>query len=242
MTYRKMHSSRVLANLDFFRINNPDIIVTKLMRSHLDMFLIWQVIGYFRPRSFLEIGFAAGQTMGIIYESSDQNAEYVSVEKNYKYLSIFQTVFPDATIEYNEIDSQEINLKNRKFDFIHIDGDHSYDLVVNDIQKCLPIMDEKSILYMDDFAMPGVDRAIREKIIGETDLVPFLCGNQSVFFHHKSQTKDKFLDIDIQERSKNFIDYPNELLYDHMVLKPRMPNVFVDHVDIFIDVLKAYDL
>jgi predicted O-methyltransferase YrrM len=241
--YMPMHRSKVLENLDHFRVNNPSITATRLMRSHLDMFLLWQVISYFQPKSFLEIGFAAGQTMGIIYESSGRNQNYTSVDIDYCRKKIFTGIFPDTKINFIETDSRMLSLPDNKiFDFIHIDGDHSYEMVVNDIDRCWHALGQTSILYMDDFRHPGVDRAIKDYILPKKDWVPFLCGDQSVFFHHQSQSKDIFLDEKIQEKSKNFVYYINEIMYDYVVLKARMPNVFVDHPHIFIETLRSYDL
>jgi hypothetical protein len=209
----------------------------------LDMFLIWKVINYFAPRSFLEIGFFAGQTMGLIYESSKKLGTYVSVDVEYKYKPIFDQVFPNTSILFHEISSADIVFSpDQKFDFIFIDGDHSYEMVCNDIEKCLPLMHEKTILYIDDYNLQGVDLAIRHKILNNRDYVPFLAGDHSIFFHHRSQSKDQFLDVDLQDRSKNFIRYENQILYDTCVLTPELPNVFVDHASVFIDVLRLYDL
>jgi hypothetical protein len=239
----KMYNSRVLHQLDKFRINRPEITSTRLMRSHLDMFLLWQVVGYFQPKSFLEIGFAAGQTMGIIYESSGQSKDYTSVDIKYTHKDIFTNVFPNAEITYIETDSRLLDFpQDRKFAFVHIDGDHSYEGVANDIDRCWHTLDHTSILYIDDFFIPEVDLAVRSHLLSKKDWVPFLCGDQSVFFHHKSQSKDIFLDESIQEKSKNFVSYINETMYDNVVLKARLPNVFVDHPHIFIEALRAYDL
>jgi predicted O-methyltransferase YrrM len=240
---KKMHGCKVLDQLDKFRINDPRDTPTRLMRSHLDMFLLWQVISHFQPKSFLEIGFAAGQTMGIIYESSGMNQNYTSVDIDYCHKEIFTGVFPDNKINFIETDSRMLFLPDSEiFDFIHIDGCHSYEMVANDIDRCWHTLDQTSILYMDDFGMPGVDQAIKYHLLPKKDWVPFLCGDQSVFFHHRSQSKDIFLDETIQEKSKNFIYYINEIMYDHVILKARMPNVFVDHPRIFIETLRSYDL
>jgi predicted O-methyltransferase YrrM len=216
---------------------------TKLMRSHLDMFLLWQVIEYFTPSTFLEIGFAAGQTMGVIYEASRQSGRYVSVDKNYQNRYIFDDTFPEASVSFIQTDSKHLEVDSLgEFEFIHIDGAHTYDMVTNDIDKCRSCMLQKTILYMDDYARPGVNQAIQDEILTKMDWVPFLCGDQGMFFHHMSQSKDVFLDNALQTKAKNFVCFQNENILGHVVQKPRMPNVFVDHPQIFIDTLRAYDL
>lgn len=238
-----MHRSKVLENLDQFRINDPNITATRLMRSTLDMFLLWQVIQHFRPTSFLEIGFAAGQTMGLMYEASQASGRYLSVDIDYSHRSIFEKVWPSHTIVFYETDSRVAKFDSQQtFDFVHIDGDHSYQGVINDLEKTWPLMHEQTILYMDDYLLPEVDRAIRDGIMGRSDFRPFMYGDQSVFFHHQSQSKDDFVDRYIQQKSNNFIYYLNEEIYDVLALRARLPNVFVEHTQIFIDTLRAYDL
>lgn len=238
-----MHKSKVLANLDQFRINDASVTKTGLMRSMLDMFLMWQVIQHFGPRQFFEIGFAAGQSMGIMYEASGQKGRYVSVDKDYRDRNIFDGVFPGHAVLFNEQDSADLELDpDQQFDFVHIDGDHSYEMVRNDLNKIWPSMHERTILYMDDYRVPGVDQAIQHEILAKTDFRPFLYGDQSVFFHHQGQPKDVFVDDVLQQRSCNFVYYANEDLYHRPVLRARLPNVFVDHPQIFIDALRAYDL
>jgi len=243
LTWSPMHRSQVLKNLDLFRINDVSVTTTGLMRSMLDMFLLWQVVQYFKPRSFLEIGFAAGQTMGIMYEASQETGRYVSIDCNYDQRCIFDQVFTDHSVMFNEVDSRHIEFDpSQQFDFVHIDGDHSYEMVCNDLNKVRPLLHEQTILYMDDYLDPGVDLAIKHEILAKSDWRPFLYGDQSVFFHHMGQPKDRFVDHDLQTKSRNFVYYLNEELYDTLVLRARMPNVFVDHPQIFLDTLRAYDL
>ena len=238
-----MHRSAVLENLDQFRDDNPGGSETKLMRSALDMCLLWKVIQHFCPQSFLEIGFGAGQTMGIMYEASKTSGRYLSVDINYRRRHIFEKIWPAHTVAFYKTDSRIAEFESQQpFDFVHIDGDHSYQGVINDLKKTWPIMHEQTILYMDDYLMPGVDSAIREEIMGRSDFRPFLYGDQSVFFHHQSQSKDDFVDYHLQEKSHNFIYYLNEEIYHVMALRARLPNVFMDYPQIFIDTLRAYDL
>lgn len=243
MTFNKMHQSKILSNIDKFEIvplTNNNI---KLMRSFLDMFLLWQVIDYFKLKNFLEIGFAAGQTMGIIYESSGKIGNYLSVDINYDFKHIFEKVFPDTNIVFLKIDSKNLKFnKEEKFDFICIDGDHDYDNVVNDIEKISKIMSEETILYLDDYKIPSVNDAIEDTLIKNKEWVPFLSGDQGVFFHHISKNKCEFLDFKIQEKSKNFIYYINDTMYGNTVLTAKLPHIFSEHTNIFLDALKVYDI
>jgi len=52
------------------------------------------------------------------------------------------------------VDSSEESLKkisNIKFDFIYIDGGHSYPVVTSDIKMCIPLLKNQGIICGDDY-------------------------------------------------------------------------------------------
>ena len=238
----KIHNSKTLANIEAFAVANTP---TKLMRVSTDMFLLWKMCEYFKPSTVLEIGFYAGQSLGIMMEASGPTTQIVSVDIDYGYKFIFDQVFIDdcstKNITFVNIDSKNL-LLDRQFDLIHIDGDHSYEFVKNDIQKCLPMLHKSSILCIDDYQRNSVMQAIEETLQGQYDFVPFLAGDQEIFFHHKSHSADQFLDEWIQSKSNNFIDFSNYEFLGYTVLRARMPNIFVDHMSMFTQALQLYNL
>jgi predicted O-methyltransferase YrrM len=236
----KLHESQVLGNLDYFRVApNP----TGLMRGHVDMFLLWKTIEYFCPKNLLEIGFYAGQSMGIMLESAGQDAEITAVDITFHRKHIFEKLFSNNHIKFIEIDSRQLELDPvNKYDFISIDGEHDYEYVLNDLNKCFPCMHENTILHMDDYKQPGVERVIREKLLGRHDFVPFMVGDQGMFFHHIAQSADDFLDRWIQDKSKNFIHFENKEIFGFLLLQVNMPHIFVEHPDIFLQSLEFYKL
>jgi predicted O-methyltransferase YrrM len=93
------------------------------MRERVDMFLLWKTIEYFRPKKLLEIGFFAGQSMGIMLESAGPDAEITSVDKDFSKKHVFEHIFPNNNINFIEIDSRQLQLDPQtKYDFISIDG------------------------------------------------------------------------------------------------------------------------
>ena len=64
------------------------------------------------------------------------------------------------------------NFKDRVYDFIYIDADHSYEGVSRDIEQYLPKVKQNGIIAGHDWheVWPGVQRAVREQL-GEPDWV-----------------------------------------------------------------------
>lgn len=235
----KLHESRVLNNLDNFRIAQQR---TKLMRGPIDMFLLWKTIEYFKPKKIIEIGFFAGQSTGIMLDAADSDAELTAVDISFAHKSTFDNVFPETNVTFIETDSLTLNL-TEIYDFVLIDGDHSYEYALHDLKTCLPAMNKNSILYMDDYDLPGVCKVIQEELTGKNDFVPFLVGAQGMLFHHVSHSADEFLDVWIQDKAKNFIYFENNsTVFDQFMLTAKLPNLFVDHPPMFRQALEFYNL
>ena len=236
----KFYQSQVLDNLNHFRVASTP---TGLMRERVDMFLLWKTIEYFQPKNLLEIGVFAGQSTGLMLESSGPDADITAVDIIFNQKHVFEKIFPNNNINFIEIDSRQLQLDpHSKYDFILIDGKHNYEYVLNDFHKCFPCVTETTIICMDDYYLPGVECVIREELSGQHNFVPFMVGDQSMFFHHISHSADDFLDQWIQDRSKNFIHFKNIEMFGFLLLQAKLPNIFVDHPDIFRQSLDFYKL
>jgi predicted O-methyltransferase YrrM len=227
---RKFYESLILNNLDYFQCN-PGF-KFDLMRDHDGMFLMWKIVEYFQPKSLLEIGFGCGQTLGILIESAGEECQrVVSVDIKFNRTN-FNKFFPGANVEFIETDSKNL-LLNEKFDFICIDGDHSYDSVRSDISKCLPLLHKNTILCMDDYKMPGVDKAIVDTLFG-TDFVPFLSSEQQIYFHHKEHSAEDFLDNWLPEVGLNFINIQPKKYHNVELTHSHLCNImFIENREIF---------
>ena len=238
----KLHQSRMLARISEFAVAKTD---SGLMRAANDIYLMWKVCEYFQPKSILEIGFFAGQTFGQILEASVSATKLVSVDIDYSRRHIFEQVFDNdlraKQIQFIETDSMNLNL-DEKFDFIHIDGNHDYEHVSNDLQKSLTWLHENTILCMDDYPTAGVMRAIKEHLLGQHDFVPFLSGYQEMFFHHRSHSADEFLDKWIQQDATNFMHFSNYDFHGFTVLKSQTPKIFEENSSMFYQALQFYNL
>lgn len=235
----KLHQSTVLNNIELFlNTTGPD---PALMRYPNDMFLIWKTCEYFQPKNILEIGFYKGQTLGLIYEASGTDSQFTSVDIRYQRKDLFDQLFPNPAGKFLNISSKDLTL-DEKFDFVHIDGNHSYEYVLNDVHKVLPWLHNNSIICMDDFNLPGVDQVIKEHLMGQHDFVPFMSGDQEMFFRHVSYATDEFLDHWIQDKANNFIYFHNWDYHGYTLLESKTPNLFVENRSMFLQALQFYNL
>ena len=95
---------------------------------------------------------------------------------------------------------------------------------------------------MDDFKLPGVDRVIKEHLMGQHDFVPFMSGDQEMFFRHVSYATDEFLDHWIQDKANNFIYFHNRDYHGYTLLESKTPNLFVENRSMFLQALQFYNL
>jgi hypothetical protein len=213
------------------------------MRDHDSMYILWKCIEYFDPKQILEIGFYKGQTLGLMEEISSLNTKIVSVDINYQYLDNFQKLFPTTKAEFILTDSAKVEL-TQLFDFISIDGDHSYNGVLTDFKKCLPLLHKNSILCIDDYKFfDGVAQVIKEHLLGQHDYIPFLCTEQQMFFHHVSHSAAEFLDNSLIKDSTEFIEFTNINFCGFTVLHGQIYNsAIAKDAKIFQSILKFYDL
>jgi len=237
----KLHQTTVIKNLDHF----PGDHLGRLPRECNDIVQMWKICRYFQPRSFLEIGFSAGQTFGLFLESTGDNTRYVSVDKFYAGRPKFDSIFKDCDkrhkIEFNHVDSLDLDIHGT-FDFILIDADHDYQHALSDLKKCLPLLHKDTILCMDDALDPGVDRAIQEHLLGQHEFVPFLAGSKQIFFHHYSHQAVDFLNNSLKTDTEKFMCFFNFDYYGHSVLKTHIPEFIEEHKELFVQALQTYDI
>jgi hypothetical protein len=234
----KFYQSKILHHLAKFRTNAT---YNGLMRDHESMYLLWKTIEYYQPNNILEIGFYKGQSLGLMIEAAPK-ANVVSVDKKFQNIDTFQMLFPNNGVQFIQIDSKNLSL-NQKFDFINIDGDHSYSGVINDLEKCLPLLHENSILSIDDYKFfEGVGQAVSEKLLGQYNFIPFMCSEQQIFFHHDTHVATEFLDEYIMAHAE-FIEFNNINFYGYTVLKGQIFNqAIANDAKIFQSILKFYDI
>lgn len=129
----------------------------------------------YKPKRILEIGVRYGYTgimfvLGCRCNRGKPTPEYVGVDdESYhrgscdKANENFAQAIPFAqakAIKHNSFYGIPSELGT--FDLIHIDGNHDYHGVTNDLNHCWPILNEGGIIALDDIYFPEIRRAIED--------------------------------------------------------------------------------
>ncbi|HUD01754.1 MAG TPA: class I SAM-dependent methyltransferase [Rhabdochlamydiaceae bacterium] len=117
----------------------------------------------------LEIGFNGGHScetfldsnQDVMVTSFDINLHpYAQIGVDFmskKYLGRFQFVPGDSSVTIN---AYATAYPDEKFDLIFIDGCHEHNAAVKDIQNCQKLAHGKTVVWIDDYAPYGVQRAV----------------------------------------------------------------------------------
>lgn len=219
------------------------IVLKSSMRSTVDAVIYWRLLNHFKFNKFLEIGIYQGLTTGLIFETSP-DADITAIDP-VNCLELFYKNYPEYQKQFTFIneESQRVDLGNNMYDFILIDGDHSYKPALDDILKCLPRLTTKGILAIDDYKMPGVASAIQDLYNLKTDWVPFLKSEQTEFWHHRSCDRGNFLDSLFTDPISKFIFVKN--INDHqgnVICSAKTLGIFTDQIEFFDLALKHYNI
>jgi len=224
--------------------NNYDRIVSKSsMRSTVDAIVYWRLLNHFKFDKFLEIGIYQGLTTGLFVESNP-NATITAIDP-VNHLELFYKNYPDYQTQFTFINesSQKIDLGNNTYDFILVDGDHSYKAALDDILKCLPRLHTNSVLAIDDYKMPGVAAAIQDLYNLNTDWIPFLKAEQTEFWHHRSCDRGDFLDSLFIDPISKFIFIENIIdQHNNTVCSAKTLGIFTDQIEYFDMALQHYNI
>jgi len=213
------------------------------MRSTVDAVAFWKLLTSDEFQTFLEIGCYQGLTTGLFFESNN-NASVVAVDPVDR-LSLFYKNYPEFQNQFTFIKqkSQDVEFNNQLYDFILVDGDHSYETAKQDILKSFECLKTTSVLAIDDFKFPGVAQAIQDLYNLNTDWVPFLQAEQTQFWHHKSCCREKFLDSLLTDSLSKFIFVEN--IVDHAgntICSLKTLGIFTDVTEYFDLALKHYNI
>jgi hypothetical protein len=219
------------------------IVLQSSMRSTVDAIIYWRLLNYFKFNKFLEIGIYQGLTTGLFFEANP-DATVIAIDP-VNHLELFYKNYPEYQTQFTFINelSQSVDLGNNMYDFILIDGDHSYEPAVSDILNCLPRLNTTGILAIDDYKMPGVASAIQDLYNLKTDWVPFLKSEQTEFWHHCSCNRDNFLDSLFTDPISKFIFIENIIdQHNNSVCSAKTLGIFTDQLEYFNMALQHYNI
>lgn len=217
------------------------IVEKSSMRSTLDAIIYWKFLNYYKFKNFLEIGVYQGLTTGLFFESNS-NALVDAVDP-IDNLSLFREIYADFVPQLNFINknSQEVKY-SKSYDFILVDGDHSYEYVLADIQNIMQVADINTIIGFDDYKMSGVHSALHDFRKLYPDWVPFLEAEQTQFWHHRSDSRADFLDSLLIDNISKFVILENyNDKFDNIVCKARTISALTDELDLFHQCLLRYN-
>lgn len=219
------------------------VVMNSSMRSTVDAVIYWRLLNYFKFNKFLEIGIYQGLTTGLFFESNPI-AHVTAIDPTDR-LALFYKNYPDYQSQFTFINqpSQQVELGNTMYDFILVDGDHSYKTALDDILKSLPKLTLSGVLAIDDYKLPGVAKAIEYLYNLKTDWVPFLRSEQTEFWHHRSCNRGLFLDSLFTDPISKFIFIKNVVDRDNnTICSAKTLGIFTDQTEYFDMALKHYNI
>lgn len=226
----KFHQLQTYQHLDEFDIRDS--------RNFLDLLLIQKLISLSKVKNILEIGYHKGLTFGVLYESSGADTKLTSCDITYD-RDIFRKFYNiEKSCTFHKCKSIELTL-DHLYDFILIDGDHTYETVIKELSMLDTWATSDCIILIDDYALPGVKKALAE-FISVANFKPVLIGPQQIFLVRKGN--DSFyklidqLKTEIQRVSSwSTISYNNwsiyQYQYTHKVFITALQKI-IKHLDL----------
>jgi hypothetical protein len=170
----KFHEMQIYKNINKFQPNT---------RNFLDLLAIQKLLNLIDVKNILEIGYREGLLFGVMYESSGPNTSLTSCDITYSF-DVFRKLFPlKKDCFFHQCKSIELSIE-KIYDFIVIDGDHSYETISAELLLVDQWATDDSIILVDDHHYTGVGKALTE-FVQNSNFAPVLIGPQQVFFVRK---------------------------------------------------------
>jgi hypothetical protein len=214
------------------------------MRVNVDLLALYYLIAYFKCNKILEIGFYEGLSFGSMIEAAPHGSRLTAIDVNFRN-KLFNKYYSNDSL-HKILSLITTNSKDfvsdQTYDFILIDGDHSYPQAFNDIIKVIPMLEKTGILMIDDYAWPGVDQSINEMMMRNTGLVPFMIGEQTSWWHYQNHDASDFLDNVIDSAFSSFCTLPNVDYKSHTVKKIECLPAITKNNDVFALICEKYKI
>lgn len=140
-------------------------LIAKYLNSTIDIVAVSPFTGNISNNVFLNNPFV-NKVRGYISQKFIQNQKVGNYHPRQDYFSIIREVFEHFELNFDEVNkikgysnSEPVLkcIKDMHLDIVYIDGDHSYDAVVKDIQNYSSLIKPSGFLVMDDasYFLPG---------------------------------------------------------------------------------------
>lgn len=141
-----------------------------------------------QPKRALEIGFNYGYSASLILESSNQTIlKSIDVASHWytqptgdiikqAYGDRFEYLWMDSrTALPNEVSAAAL------YDFIIVDGGHSYEIARSDIASSIKLLHQGGVLIVDDSDAPSVNAAVCALLVGNSHFIELQTSNFGIF-------------------------------------------------------------
>lgn len=172
--YDKLLDSKVLKDLLLYRnlIHKDKIYLLNSNISLNEGLFLFHLIKKYKPKNILEIGLACGVSAAFMLLSIPTKSKITSVDPFQKFQwDSFGLVVVEQIIKENKLSKSNHNWvssyshtffskKNNKYDFCFIDGDHSYQGTMIDLEGCHNLLNKNGILVIDDVLHKDVKKSL----------------------------------------------------------------------------------
>lgn len=144
---------------DYKRITQSKDYLDKRYKYYKDKY---EIIKRFNPKSICEIGVRYGYS-AYSFLSAHPDTSYTGYDiingghggakdiDTFTYVKKLLSTFSKADINLVHQNTQELEFLNDNYDFIHVDGDHSYVGCYNDLVLALNSINTEGVILVDDY-------------------------------------------------------------------------------------------